>query len=96
MEVPHESSSPKTAAWTYVEMIVQDGDRAIKPTHVCGDELTFAVPPGIVSPEIKIFIKNGDRQTTHIARVLPHESDSKRIPIQLINTEQKAPAKLTA
>ena len=52
--------------------------------------------PELLSAEISICIKNGDRQTLRTARVLPHESRSTRIPIQLVNAEQKTPAKLIA
>ena len=95
MESEFKASS-KTDAWTYAEIVVHDGDRVLKPTHVCSDEITFRDSPELVSTEIRISIKNGDRQTTRTARVLLHKSGSTRIPIQLINAEEKAPAKLTA
>lgn len=88
--------SSKKPGWTYTEIVVRDGDRVLKPTHICSDEIAFSDAPELLSAQISICIKNGDRQTIHTARVLPHEFDSKHIPIQLINVEQKAPAKLIA
>ena len=88
--------SSRQSGWTYTEVVVYDGDRALKPTHVSGEEIAFRQAPRLRSAEITICIKNGDRRTTRTARVLPHEPGSTRIPIQLISTEQKAPAKLTA
>jgi hypothetical protein len=86
----------KASGWTYTELLVHDGDRALKPTHICSDEITFRDPPQLLSAEITISIKNGDRRTIRTARVLPHESGSTRVPIQLIDAEQKAPVKLIA
>ncbi len=94
MEV--ETTPSKTPAWTYAELFVYDGDRVLKPTHVCADEITFRDAPYLVSAQIRVCVKNGDRQTTRTARVLPHDPQSTRIPIQLIQSDQQAPAKLTA
>jgi hypothetical protein len=91
-----ETTPSKASAWTYAELFVYDGNRVLKPTHVCADEITFRDAPRLLSEEIRVCVKNGDRQTTRAARVLPHESHATRIPIQLIQTEQQAPAKLTA
>jgi hypothetical protein len=95
MEINLQPSSTSTG-WTYTEIVVYDGDRILKPTHLCSDEITFRDPPALMSAEINIRITNGDRQTTRTARVLPHESGATRVPIQLIQTEQKTSAKLTA
>jgi hypothetical protein len=86
----------QTSGWTYTEIVVHDGDRLLKPTHVCGDEITFRHAPRFLSSEITICIKNGARHTARLARVLPHEPDSTRIPIELLSTEANARVKLTA
>jgi len=83
-------------AWTYAEIFVYDGDRTLRPTHVCHNELMFRDAPHLVSAEIRVCVNNGDRQTTRIARVLPHDPQATHIPIQLIQNERKSPAKLTA
>jgi hypothetical protein len=92
----HFKPSSEAAERTYAEIIVHDGDRVLKPTHVCSDEITFRDTPALASAEITISIRNGDRQTTRTARVLPHGPESTRIPIQLLAIEQKAPAKRIA
>jgi hypothetical protein len=89
-------SSSNSSTWTYAEIFVHDGDRTLKPTHICSNEITFREPPELRSAEICIFVKNGDRQTTRIARVLPHEPGSARIPIELISPHAEQAAKLTA
>jgi hypothetical protein len=93
-----EDMSPSTKAptWTYAELFVSDGDRQLRPTHVCGDEIIFRQPPQLIATEIRVTIKNGDRVTTRVAHVLAHDPNATRIPIQLIDAEQSVPAKLTA
>jgi hypothetical protein len=93
---PKAIPSPKPSRWIYTEIFVHDGDRVLKPTQVCGNEISFADAPKLLSAQISIRIRTGDRQTIHAARVLPHAPDAVEIPILLIQTEQKAPAKLTA
>jgi hypothetical protein len=95
METNVKPSSSKSG-WTYTEIVVHDQDRVLNPTHVCGSEITFREAPRLLSSEISICIENGDRRTTRSARVLPHEPNSTRIPIELIVAEKQAPAKLTA
>jgi hypothetical protein len=88
--------STKAPTWTYAELFVHDGERQLRPTHVCGDEIIFREPPQLIANEIRVTIKNGDRITTRSATVLAHDPNATRIPIQLIDAEQTAPAKLTA
>ena len=88
--------SSKAVGWTYAEIFVYDGDRVLKPSHVCHNEIIFRDAPQIVSPVIRVCVKNGDRATTRSVRVLPHAPDATRIPIQLLSTEEQAPEKLTA
>lgn len=95
MEAEFEPPS-KIAAWTYAEIVVSDGQRTFKPTHVCSTEIIFRDPPELRSAQISVCVINGDRQTTRLARILPHEPGSTRIPIELIQTEQTTPAKLIA
>lgn len=88
------SSTP--SAWTYTEIRVHDGDRTLRPTHICSDQIIFDTPPALQPAEVRISIRTGTRETTRTARVLPHALGSTEIPIQLIVAEQNAPAKLTA
>jgi hypothetical protein len=89
-------SSSSSSAWTYAEIFVHDGDRTLKPTHICSNEIIFRDPPERLSAEIRVCVKNGDRQTMRIARVLPHEPGSARVPIELISPQEEAATKLIA
>ena len=94
MDAEISSSSP--GGWTYTEIFVYDGDRVLKPINLCGDEITFREAPGIIYPEIRICVKNGDRRTIRSAKVLTHDPSSTRIPIQLVTGAEKVPSKRTA
>jgi hypothetical protein len=98
MSVPTQpnSADKQTAQWNYVDVQVLDGQRVLRPTHVSFDQLIFAEPPNLSSQHIEIVITNNGRSHPSRATVLPHDPQSTRIPIQLIQTEQKAAAKLTA
>lgn len=92
------SSSVPASRWTYVELEIIDADRRLRPTHVCATEIRFSEPPRLASRQITITTRNGDRETTHHARVLAHEADAEHIPIELIQTAvtSKTSTKLTA
>lgn len=77
-------SSSTQSSWTYVEIYIYDGDRVLRPTHLCGTEVTFNTAPELVSDTIRIVTKNGDQLISSIARVLKHERTERRIPIELI------------
>lgn len=96
MTVTPDSTTP--ARWTYVQILVIDGDRRLRPTHVCGTEIRFNEPPRLTSGQITIITRNGDRQTTRRARVLAHQEDARVIPIELTDamTDEKAATRLTA
>jgi hypothetical protein len=98
MEVPVESKRAETSArqWNYVDVEVKDGQRLLRPTHVAFDRLIFAEPPNLTSQQIEIIITNNGQSHSSHALVLPHELLATYIPIQLINAEQKAPAKRIA
>jgi hypothetical protein len=86
----------KPQKWNYVEIEVRDGKRSLRPTHVCSVELIFKEPPALASGRIEIIITNNGKAHSSQALVLSHDIGSTRIPIQLIDAEQSAPAKLTA
>lgn len=69
--------------WTYATLIVIDGQRQLKPTHVSFDRLRFAEPPCLQSTTVEIILLNGDEEQRHMAVVLPHDPDATRIPIRL-------------
>lgn len=79
-----------------MDVQVLDGDRVLHPTHVSFDRLIFAEPPKLSSEFVQIIITNNGQPHSSQARILPHESTSTRIPIQLIEHEQKASTRLTA
>lgn len=87
-----------SSRWTYVEIEVIDAERHLRPTHICGTEIRFAAPPRLTSEQITIITRNGDRETTRMARVLPHHADAQQVPIELIDVsnESKVSSKLTA
>jgi hypothetical protein len=95
MSAPIEPNSTAAPApqWNYVDVQVMDGQRALRPTHVAFDRLIFAEPPNLSSQQIEIVVTNNGQSHMSRALVLPHESSSTRIPIRLIEIEQKAPAK---
>ena len=74
--------------WTYVSLVVMDGERRLKPTHVAFDRLHFAEPPRLTSPRVEIILINGNAQQRQVVAVLPHDADAKRIPIQLVPIDQ--------
>jgi len=98
MSVPIEPNPTETSAtqWNYVEVRVTDGQRVLRPTHTSFDRLIFAEPPNLSSKQIEIAVTNNGQSHTSQARVLPHDPASTRIPIELINTQQEAPAKRIA
>jgi hypothetical protein len=98
MGVPTEPNPTKASAtqWNYVEIQVIDGQRVLRPTHIAFDRLIFAEPPNLISQQVEIIITNNGQSHSSQALILPHELSATYIPIELINTEQKAPAKLTA
>lgn len=98
MSVPTEPSPTAKPAtqWNYVEIRVIDGERVLRPTHVAFDRLIFAQPPNLRSRQVEIVITNNGKSHSSQAVVLPHDADSTHIPIRLITTEKKVPAKLTA
>ena len=94
---------PTQSSWTYVEIYVFDGDRVLRPTHLCGTDVTFTAAPEFESDTVLIMTKNGDRTVTRTARVLQHNRSDRRVPIELlgdpvVNHEASinAPTKLTA
>ena len=91
-------AAPNSTTWTYVQLIVIDGERQLRPTHLCSTEITFAEAPQLKSNRITIITRNGDRETIRSARVLTHAKAARTIPIELheANDIQKAPTKLTA
>jgi hypothetical protein len=96
MSIPTDANPKLSTHWNYVEIHVIDGQRVLRPTHVSFDQLIFAEPPALTSPQVEIIITNNGQPHSSQAVVLGHEISATRIPIQLNNTEQKAPAKLTA
>jgi hypothetical protein len=75
---------------------VLDGPRSLTPTHIAFDRLIFAEPPRLTSQEVEIIVTNNGQSHSSRALVLPHDAESTRIPIQLIQLEQHPAAKLTA
>lgn len=73
-------------SWTYVRLTVIDADRHLRPTQICGTELTFAAPPRLTSSQVTIITRNGDWQMSHLADVLPHDINARHIPIKLVDT----------
>jgi hypothetical protein len=71
--------------WVYTTLRIVDGDRQIKPSHVCGDYIRFPEPPRLGSSQIEIIITNGADVHRGIANVLPHSKDETKIPIQLVS-----------
>lgn len=61
-----------------------DGARKIKPRDVGPDRITFDTPPRFTSNEVEIVIANGDEASRHRARILPHDPEATKIPIELI------------
>jgi hypothetical protein len=98
MSVPTVSDPTEASQrqWNYVDVQITDGQRVLRPTHIAFDRLIFAEPPNLTSHEIEIVVTNNGQPHTSRAVVLAHEPCSTRIPIRLIQTEQKAPTKLTA
>jgi hypothetical protein len=98
MSVPAESNAPTPSVerWNYVDVHVMDGQRVLRPTHVAFDRLIFTEPPNFSSQNIEIIVTSNGQSHSSRALVLPHEPSTTSIPIQLIKTEQKAPAKLIA
>ena len=98
MSVPTKPNPtpPSATQWNYVDVHVTDGQRVLRPTHVAFDRLIFAEPPNLSSQQIEIVVTNNGQSHSSQALILPHKPSATQIPIQLINTEEKAPAKLTA
>lgn len=82
-----DSNSVSASRWTYVEVEVIDAGRRLRPTHVCATEIRFAEPPCLTSEQITITTRNGNRETTHHARVLAHHPDAQHIPIELVHND---------
>lgn len=68
----------------------------LRPTHIAFDRLIFTEPPKLISGVVQIVITNNGASHKSRAQVLPHDGDSTRIPIQMIEVEQHAAARLTA
>lgn len=79
-----------------MDVKVLDGNRVLHPTHVSFDRIIFAEPPEFSSEFVQIVVTNNGQSHSSRARILPHENASTRIPIQLVEHEQKASTKLTA
>lgn len=86
-----------TSSWPYLDIAVREGARELKPTHVCATEMIFTDAPRFTSDQVTLITRSGQRETTRLARVLPHEQDATQIPIRLLAvSDEKAPSKLTA
>lgn len=85
MHLPATQSLPKS--WTYAELMVLDGGRKLKPSHVAFDRLVFNEPPQLTGSEIEIILTNGESVQRHVAAVLPHDPGATRIPIRLRNVQ---------
>jgi hypothetical protein len=101
MSVPAEPSqsntpSPTSERWNYVDVQVKDGQRVLRPTHVAFDRLIFAQPPNLSSRSVEIIVTNNGQSHSSRVQILPHDASATRIPIQIIDAEQKSPAKLIA
>ena len=85
MHRSRDNAPPAGAStWVYASLLVMDGDRRLKPSHVGPDYLLFTQPPRLASTTIEIILRNGDDEQRHSANVLPHDADAKRIPIRLL------------
>ena len=69
--------------WTYASLMVIDGQRQLKPTHVAFDRLHFSHPPRLQSATVEILLSNGNEHQRHLATILPHDPDATQIPIRL-------------
>ena len=75
--------------WIYASLVVIDGHRRLKPSHVCYYEIGFREPPRIESTQVEIILTNGDEEQRHFALVLPHDPAATVIPIQLGKVEPR-------
>ncbi|HET6252081.1 MAG TPA: hypothetical protein VFE47_30630 [Tepidisphaeraceae bacterium] len=73
-----------SAKWMYASLSVRDGDRFLKPTHLCGDFVRFVEPPLFVNPQIEIILRLGETEQRNMAAVLPHDPQQTQIPIRLM------------
>jgi hypothetical protein len=85
MQPSVKSPSPATRhGWVYASLIVVDGERRLKPSHVGPDDVRFPTPPRLTSEKIEIILTNGDEEQRNYAIVLPHDPDATQIPIELL------------
>ena len=72
--------------WVYATLRVRDGDRLLKPSHVCFDHVSFDEPPSLTSRQVEIILTNGDAEQRQMAEVLAHNANDTWIPIRLLAT----------
>ena len=70
--------------WIYASLTVIDGGRQLKPAQVAFDRLLFDNPPRLKSAQVEIILQNGDSEYRRFAKVLAHDPDARRIPIELL------------
>ena len=62
MHTSTDSAVKPSQRYTYVSLLVIDGERKLKPASVSLDLLEFRTPPQLLSSEVEIVVTNGDWQ----------------------------------
>ena len=71
-----------------VSLVVRTASRTLRPTHVDNTQIIFADPPHFVEDSAMIEVIVDGRVHAREVRILPHEVDDRRIPVELV--DQKA------
>ena len=87
MQTSPDLATKDRQGWVYASITVRDGQRRLKPAQVAYDRLLFATPPRLANEQVEIILVNGDAEQRHTARVLPHDPETMRVPIQLLSMD---------